>query len=345
MGLFDQMTEPVFLKESDRALKQLERLRVLEPILNQEGQAIIRKDIKCIEYGIQGEKNIVFELKNSHMPIYILQDLYLQDGELSAQIDFLVLTRKMTFVIECKNLYGDIKVNSNGDFIRTMTIGSKRVSEGIYSPITQNERHLQLMKKMKRDKQTNFILRAAVDKFFDGMNKSIVVLANPKTVLSTKEAPNQIKDKVIRADQLVNYIKQSYNECKDEESSDKELLKRAESYLNVHQEGELDYIAKYDVFRVEQSLVDKQETVGAYKDNESIEDTVLYQALKKYRLEKSREESVKPYFIYSNNELNNLMTKMPSTLAELKKVQGFGEVKVNKYGEEILAILDAQRRI
>jgi superfamily II DNA helicase RecQ len=300
--------------------------------------------MKCIEYGIQGEKNIIFELKNSHMPMYILQDLYLQDGELSAQIDFLVITRKMNFVIECKNLYGDIKVNSNGDFIRTMTIGTKRVSEGIYSPITQNERHLQLMKKMKRDKQTNFIMRAAVDKLFDGMNKSIVVLANPKTVLNTKEAPNQIKDKVIRADQLVNYIKQLYNVCKDEESSDKELLKRAESYLNVHQEGELDYTAKYDAFRVEQPLVDVQEIVSAYKDNENIEETMLYQALKKYRLEKSREEKVKPYFIYNNNELNNLMTNMPSTLAELKNVQGFGEVKVNKYGEEILAILNAQRR-
>ncbi|MDF2615247.1 MAG: hypothetical protein K0S71_3033 [Clostridia bacterium] len=305
---------------------------------------MIRIDMKCIEYGIQGEKNIIFELKNSHMPMYILQDLYLQDGELSAQIDFLVITRKMNFVIECKNLYGDIKVNSNGDFIRTMTIGTKRVSEGIYSPITQNERHLQLMKKMKRDKQTNFIMRAAVDKLFDGMNKSIVVLANPKTVLNTKEAPNQIKDKVIRADQLVNYIKQLYNVCKDEESSDKELLKRAESYLNVHQEGELDYTAKYDAFRVEQPLVDVQEIVSAYKDNENIEETMLYQALKKYRLEKSREEKVKPYFIYNNNELNNLMTNMPSTLAELKNVQGFGEVKVNKYGEEILAILNAQRR-
>lgn len=60
---------------------------------------------------------------------------------------------------------------------------------------------------------------------------------------------------MIREDQPVKYIKQLYNECKDEESSDKELLKRAESYLNVHQEGELNYIAKYDVFRVEKNML------------------------------------------------------------------------------------------
>lgn len=70
MGLFDKLKEPIFLKESSNAQEQLERLKALEPLLNQEGQAIIIQDIKCLEYGIAGEKNIAFELKNSHMPMY-----------------------------------------------------------------------------------------------------------------------------------------------------------------------------------------------------------------------------------------------------------------------------------
>lgn len=51
------------------------------------------------------------------MPMYILHDLYIEDGELSVQIDYLVITRKICFVIECKNLYGDIEINNSGDFV------------------------------------------------------------------------------------------------------------------------------------------------------------------------------------------------------------------------------------
>ncbi|QXE20847.1 nuclease-related domain-containing protein [Clostridium sp. 001] len=88
MGLFNRMKEPVFLKESSDAEVQLEKLKALEPLLSAEGKNIIKQDIKCLEYGIAGEKNIKFELKNSHMPMYILHDIYLKDVDLSAQIDY-----------------------------------------------------------------------------------------------------------------------------------------------------------------------------------------------------------------------------------------------------------------
>jgi hypothetical protein len=112
MGLFNSMKEPVFLKESSDAEAQLEKLKTLEPLLNAEGQNIIKQDIKCLEYGIAGEKYIAFELKNSHMPMYILHEIYLEDGDLSAQIDYLVFTKKICFIIECKNLYGNIEINN-----------------------------------------------------------------------------------------------------------------------------------------------------------------------------------------------------------------------------------------
>jgi hypothetical protein len=75
MGLFDTIKKPVFLKESSNSEVQLEKLRALEPLLNKEGQDIIKQDIKRLEYGIIGEKNIEFELKNNHMPMYILRDI------------------------------------------------------------------------------------------------------------------------------------------------------------------------------------------------------------------------------------------------------------------------------
>ena len=120
MGFFDSWNEPIFLKESHSQEQQIEQLKALEPFLNEEGKRIIRQDIKYLEYGILGEKNIEFELKNSHMPMYILHDIYLEYEGLSAQIDYLVFTKKLCFVIECKNLFGDLEVTSDGNFIRTM---------------------------------------------------------------------------------------------------------------------------------------------------------------------------------------------------------------------------------
>ena len=84
MGLFSKLKEPVFLKESRNAEIKLEKLKELELLLNKDGKSIIRQDIKGLEYGIVGEKKIAFELKNSHMPMYVLHDIYLEDGDLGA---------------------------------------------------------------------------------------------------------------------------------------------------------------------------------------------------------------------------------------------------------------------
>jgi hypothetical protein len=42
----------------------------------------IEQDMKLIRCGISGEKNVAYELKNSHMPILILHDLNLEYKEL-----------------------------------------------------------------------------------------------------------------------------------------------------------------------------------------------------------------------------------------------------------------------
>lgn len=347
MGLFDKIKEPIFLKESSNAQTQLEKLKALEPLLNQEGQAIIRQDIKCLEYGIAGEKNIAFELKNSHMPMYILHDIYLEDGDLSAQIDYLVFTRKMCFVIECKNLYGDIEINSSGDFIRTTDFGGRKKREGIYSPITQNQRHLELMKKIRVDNKNNIILKFMLDKYFEDFNKTIVVLANPKTVINAKYAKKEVKSQVIRADQLVKYIKDMYNNSKESASSEEKMFTWAKTYLDLHKEVEKDYTEKYDQYILDSSKTEsKEEAVVTNKDKESvknhldsIEESDVFKELKAYRLSKSREEKIKPYFIYNDKQLKDLISKMPRSNDELMSVDGFGKVKVEKYGNDILNIM------
>lgn len=348
MGLFNRIKEPVFLKESSDAEVQLKKLKALEPLLNSEGQNIIKQDIKRLEYGIAGEKNIEFELKNSHMPMYILHDIYLEDGDLSAQIDYIVFTKKICFVIECKNLYGDIEINSSGDFIRTIEFGGRKKKEGIYSPVTQNQRHLELMKKIKTDNKNNILTKYMTGRYFEDFNKSIVVLANPKTVLNAKYAKKEVKEKVIRADQLVKYIKEMYESSKEAADSEDRMLAWAQSYLDLHKDVEKNYTGKYEQYKIgrikQQSSYEEVPiqvagrsilTVGELPVGE----TDIFKELKKYRLDTSREEKIKPYFIYNDNQLRDLISKMPRNKEELLKVAGFGDIKANKYGDDILKII------
>lgn len=347
MGLLSKMKEPIFLKEDSNAEVQLEKLKALEPLLNAEGQDIIRQDIKFLEYGIIGEKNIAFELKNSHMPMYIIHDIYLEDGDLSAQIDYLVFTRKLCFVIECKNLYGDIEINSAGDFIRTIEFRGRKKKEGIYSPITQNQRHFELMKKIRIDNKCNILTKFLLDKYFEDFNKSVVVLANPKTVLNAKFAKKEIKNKVIRADQLVEYMKTMCDKSKEAEGSDERMLEWAQTYLDLHKEVAKDYTEKYEIYKINISKSENPHEVAPVNEKEgnivevavSLEETDIFKELKAYRLRKSREENIKPYFIYNDSQLKDLISKMPRNKEELKTVSGFGEIKANKYGDDIVRII------
>lgn len=352
MGLFDKMKEPVFLKESSNAIEQLEKLKALEPMLNDKGKAKLKQEISYLEHGIAGENNIAFELKNSHIPMYILHDVYLDDGDLKAQIDYLVFTKKICFVIECKNLFGNIEINNMGDFIRTMEFGGKKVKEGIYSPITQNQRHLELMKKLKVDSKTNIVNKFVVGKYFEDFYKPIVVLANPKTIINSKFARKEIKNQVIRADQLVSYIRETCKYSKEVEQSDNGLLTWAQSFLDLHKETDKDYTSKFEQYLIAIDSCDPEQkndcnTIKRVKADETsidsdiinVEDTAIFKELKMYRLDKSRKEKIKPYFIYNDNQLKDLISKMPTTADSLMAVAGFGDVKVAKYGEEIIQIV------
>ncbi len=321
MQLFKKLKEPVFLKETSNAEEQIGKLNDLLPRLSEEGKTILKKDITLLKYGITGEKTIEFELRNSHMPMYILHDIYLENEELSAQIDYIVFTNQLCFIIESKNLYGNIEINSAGDFIRTTEFRGRKQTEGIYSPVTQNQRHVDLMKKLRVHSKKNMFSQIISDNFFDSGYKPVVVLTNSKTILNSELATKEVKDKVIRADQLVKYIKDTNKASKESILSEKMMLERAQFYLSMHKEVEKDYTKKYEQYKLERN------------------DTDLFSELKDYRLNKSREENIRAYHIYSDKQLNALVSKMPKSKSELLLINGFGEVKVKKYGDDILKLI------
>ena len=243
MSLFAK-PEVTILKESSDAKEYLSKLKELQSSVKKGSQLYkkLDKEISIVKAGIIGEEAILFELKNSGMDLVVLHDICLvdQDGN-SAQIDFLVITPYVRVFIECKNLFGDIEINNKGEFIRTIEYGNKKYKEGIYSPITQNERHMLVYKNcVTQDK--NVILRLGIEKWFDDWVKSLVVLANPKTILNDKFAPKDIKSKVIRADQLINTLKSLKSSDK---SSRKDMLDMGNKALARNHEDRKDYLEKF----------------------------------------------------------------------------------------------------
>lgn len=242
MALFAS-PKPIVLKEGSAAEEQFRQMEAAKGTLDPRAETRLEKELRLIRAGIDGEQRILYELKNSHMDMFILQDLSLEHEGLTAQIDFLVITPQRNFVIECKNLVGNIEINSRGDFIRSFE-GGKR--EGIYSPITQNQRHLELIKALRKAGRST-IANLVAGGSTDDVYRSLVVLANPKTILNDRYAKRDVKAQVIRADQLIETIKRINNEKGPGRDKTFRSVAQdcAEWFLAQHKPREIDYLAKY----------------------------------------------------------------------------------------------------
>lgn len=349
MGLFSKKIGPVFCKETSDTSIFINKMQMLLERTDGEVKKKIEKQISMARYGEIGENNIAYELKNSGMDMYILHDIYLEINGLSAQIDYIVITRQHIYVIECKNLIGNIEVDNSGAFIRTYG----RVKEGIYSPITQNQRHMQVLKEVRLSAKGNFVSRMLFEKHFTETYKPIVVLANPKTYINYKYAKREIKEQIIRADQLIAYIKRQDAEsaAKSANMSVDEMSRLAQFYLSKDNPLRSDYARKYEEMADEAAMSMQMEkkvirqsvsaasipAKEAFPSNDGREDTM--RKLKAFRLEQSRQEKIKPYYIFNDAQMADLIEKLPQTKEELLKISGFGNVKVEKYGDKILAIL------
>jgi superfamily II DNA helicase RecQ len=64
-------------------------------------------------------------------------------------------------------------------------------------------------------------------------------------------------------------------------------------------------------------------------------------SLKNWRTEKSSKLGLPQYMICHNSELMTIAKVKPETVEELKKIKGFGEQKISRYGTDIISLLTA----
>ncbi len=71
------------------------------------------------------------------------------------------------------------------------------------------------------------------------------------------------------------------------------------------------------------------------------EEEAVYQTLRHWRQTKAGEQDLPVFIVAHNSELMEIARSRPGSLEALTKIKGFGVQKTEKYGEEILAVLNA----
>lgn len=215
---------------------------------NQNSKSLIENDIKRLKYGLVGENNIYYELKNSFMPMVCLH------------------------------------------YIRI---------------------------------------------------ESLIVIANPKTVIDKKYAPKDIKDKIIRHDQLIDYISNIENNKKIEwVFIEEDMMNISNCLKQHHKELNIDYKTKYSLdneVNIKEMIIEKEAQINETIKSKTEDD--IRNDLKEYRLSKSKEEKIKAYMVFNNETMDELITNKPKNLKELENIKGFGPVKIQKYGEDLINII------
>ncbi len=297
-----------------------------------------------------------------------LHDIRLQSEDYIAQFDFILITYKFIYVLETKRLNGDVEINVDGDFIRTIKsyAGKTIKKEGMYSPITQNERHVKILK--------DILIREKIIKAIP--IKSAVIIANPKTIMKKTKCPKVIQNLIYKYDQLTTLLNKELSSVKnDPEMREKLMYEIAEYLVENNKPIKFDNKAKYsltdDDFDTSEKVVNKEKVESQTPDEVKTDATVemivkeiqfkekditkeevtpevvvavmdVYNILKAYRLKTSRDEGIKPYMVFSNAEMETLIKSNPKSKSELHMLKGFGDKKVEKYGEGILEILNRE---
>jgi ATP-dependent DNA helicase RecQ len=65
----------------------------------------------------------------------------------------------------------------------------------------------------------------------------------------------------------------------------------------------------------------------------------LFETLKRLRKKLADEESIPPYIIFHDSSLKAMATQLPESLADLRMINGVGERKLEKYGDQFLQVI------
>ena len=335
MGLIDNVIDlavdafrfkdTVFYKENSDLQDKYNALKKLnDEYPNNED---LLSELYIVKKGLDGENEIAYQLKKAHIGMYVLRDIKVKHEDLTAQIDYVIITPVYTYYVECKNLVGNITVTDKGDFIREFTINGKRIKKGMYSPLRQVEAQREVMRKIW-ESNSSAIKKFFASKNFDYYRRVLVVAANQDTILNTNRAPKEIKYKILRADALIRQIEYDLNHRGNDEylDSKKSMEKIAQSYIDLSSKEEINY---YDYYK------EKYCSNLNIQVNDGLKDRLI-----ELRKTRSNEMNIPAYYVFTNDELDKLIEIRPKSIEELKNANIISPVKIKTHGEKIIEELN-----
>ena len=331
MGLIDsaidafRFKDTVFYKENSDLQSKYDALKKLngEYPNNEE----LLSELFIVKKGLDGENEIAYQLKKAHIGMYVLRDIKVKHEDLTAQIDYVIITPVYTYYVECKNLVGNITVTDKGDFIREFTINGRKIKKGMYSPLRQVEAQREVIRKIW-ESNSSAIKKFFASKNFDYYRRVLVVAANQDTILNTNRAPKEMKYKILRADALVRQIEYDLDHRGNDEylESKKSMEEMAQSYVDLSSKEEINY---YDYYK-EKYCNDVSASI-----NDDLKDRLI-----ELRKNRSNEMNIPAYYVFTNEELDRLVELRPKTIEELKNANILTTIKIKTHGEEIIKVIN-----
>ena len=331
MGLIDsaidafRFKDTVFYKENSDLQNKYDALKKINDEYPNNDD--ILSELFIVKKGLDGENEIAYQLKKAHIGMYVLRDIKVKYEDLTAQIDYVIITPVYTYYVECKNLVGNITVTDKGDFIREFSINGKKIKKGMYSPLRQVEAQREVIRKIW-ESNSSAIKKFFASKNFDYYRRILVVAANQDTILNTNRAPKEMKYKILRADALIRQIEYDIDHRGNDEylESKKGMEEMAKSYVDLSAKEEINY---YDYYKEK------------YCNNNSISiKDDLKDKLIEFRKNRSNEMNIPAYYVFTNEELDKLVELRPKTVEELKNANILTAIKIKTHGEEIIKTIN-----
>lgn len=324
------------IDDKSSEIKKLEEL--LEKSQSESQKELIKKDYFTRKNGYEAEKKsaylIDFYLKDSENT-YIIHDLRLIHNGLTAQIDHLLINRLEIVLLESKSFKGMLQIKKDGSL--EVSYGNKIVTYS--NPLEQSKRHLEVLKSILKDNNLlkNHIGREPIFKCY--------TIISPETNIKNYSLP----DNFYKADSFISKWKEDAEKASFFKATKMLLsMKSRESICEIgeflisrHKPAKFDYEKKYVISKKEpiEEIKQEIEIETIEKDTEVKDIQLLISALKKYRYETATKNKIKPYIVFLDKTIAEILEKLPTTKDDLLKINGLGNQKVDEYGDDIINIV------
>lgn len=296
--------------------------------------------ILLFKIGELGESKVLDELKYSFYPMNIIKDISINIGEFHCQIDFLIITKKSIYLIECKNNGANLKIDSNGSFYLVKEGKKNR----IFSVLNQIERQKMILEQLDFDVDIKNI-------------QPIIVYANEETGIEIEDETILRGIDVINLDRLNSLIREKEKDL--EEIYTEEEIEIIKNKLLDPILKNSDYVEenskKWDEFelrmQLEKNINEKKalekiaernstKSIKANNDGSKISRDEFGEILEKYLIRKSEKLGVTTTSLMTEMMKDEVLEKMPTTVAQLSKLLVSNSVFFHKIPSDLLSMIN-----